>query len=96
MFKIVKVKGDSMQPCYHHNDFVLLKHVAEKALQKGDDIVCRHHQFGLILKRIKNITLNKLELTGLNTSSTSSSMLGTINTIDVVGRVIWHIKKPNI
>lgn len=82
-----------MQPCYRHNDYVVLTQIWLKPLRKGNDIVCRHNQFGLIIKRIHNIIYNKLELTGLNTTSTSRTMLGNIHKSDVVGRVIWHIKK---
>jgi len=93
MLKIIKVQGDSMLPCYAHNDYVVLIPAWCRALQKGDDVVCRHHHFGLILKRIYNITNNELALTGLNSSSTSRKMLGHVNEKDVLGRVLWHFKK---
>lgn len=82
-----------MQPCYHHNDYVLITKPLFKALNVGDDIVCKHQQLGLILKRIKHVNKQEIELTGLNQLSSDSTALGKIKIEDVIGRVIWHIKK---
>jgi len=91
MFKIIKVQGDSMYPCYRHNDYVVLAKYWPRHLKAGDDIVCKHKQFGTIIKRIHQILDKKIQLTGLNTSSTSQQDLGHITYKDVIGRVIWHV-----
>lgn len=82
-----------MQPCYHHNDYILISKPIFKPLSIGDDIVCIHPSLGLILKRIKHIENQKLELTGLNQLSTDSNAIGKVNMKEVLGRVVWHIKK---
>ena len=92
MFRLVKIKGDSMRPDYRHNDYVLLVQGRKNALSVGDDVVCKHADFGLILKRIKNISPNGLQLTGLNARSAEPASLGDIQKRDVVGRVVWRIK----
>ena len=93
MFKLAKVNGDSMLPCYRHNDFLLLSTYRPK-LKVGDDIVCLHPRFNTIFKRISLIKDNKIHLTGLNSISTSSQELGYVEKNDVIGRVVWHIKQP--
>lgn len=93
MFRIVKVNGDSMQPCYRHNDYVVVMSPGKKSLAPGQDVVCRHPQFGNILKRIDTIKSERLYLTGLNPMSTSKADLGFITRKDVVGRVIYHFQQ---
>ncbi len=93
MLKIVKVKGDSMQPSYRHGDYVLVTSFGKSLLNVGDDIVCQHPHFGLMLKRINAIESEQLYLTGLNSLSTSVANLGSVNRQDVVGRVVLHVKQ---
>lgn len=94
MFRLVKIKGDSMWPDYRHNDYVAISRRRNNALLPGDDVICRHAEFGLILKRIKHIGPNGMRLTGLNPLSAESGRLGNIQRRAVVGRVVWHIKRP--
>lgn len=94
MFRLVKIKGDSMWPDYRHNDYVAISRRRNNALLPGDDVICRHAEFGLILKRIKHIGPNGMRLTGLNRLSAESGRLGNIQRRAVVGRVVWHIKRP--
>lgn len=94
MFRLVKIKGDSMWPDYCHNDYVALGRWRWRALAVGDDVVCNHAEFGLILKRIQHIGPNGLRLTGLNARSTASGRLGNIQEQAVMGRVLWHVRRP--
>lgn len=94
MFRLVKVKGDSMWPDYRHNDYVALGRWRWRALAVGDDVVCNHAEFGLILKRIQHIGPAGLWLTGLNLRSAESGRLGNIQEQAVMGRVLWHIRRP--
>ena len=95
MFRLVKVKGDSMWPDYRHNDYVALGRWRGRALAVGDDVVCKHAEFGLILKRIQRIGPDGLWLTGLNPRSAASGRLGNIQEQAVMGRVLWHIRRPH-
>ena len=81
-----------MQPCYRHDQYVLLLTTFSRRINIGDDIVCRHPSFGLILKRVLNIESGKVWLTGLNQLSTNSKLLGQIPLDSVVGKVIWCFK----
>lgn len=93
MLKLVKVKGDSMHPCYRHNDYLLLSRLYFRPLRPGDDVVCIHPHYQTIVKRIAEIDDNKIHLTGLNTRSTSKYHLGTISQNAIIGKVIWHIRQ---
>ncbi len=93
MFKLVKVKGDSMLPCYRHNDYLILSKYLFNNLTVGDDIVCNHPHYNIIFKRIAKITNSNIYLTGLNAASTSSQDLGTISHNEIIGKVVWHIKQ---
>ncbi len=94
MFRLVKITGDSMWPDYRHNDYVVLSRWRRYALSPGDDVVCKHADLGLILKRVKHIGPDGLRLTGLNPLSAESGRLGNIQRRAVMGRVIWHIRRP--
>lgn len=83
-----------MQPCFHQGDYILVS-LRIKKLGVGEDIVCMHPHFGLMLKRIINIQSDGFNISGLNSLSTSQEILGKIHKEDVIGRVIWKFKKIN-
>ncbi|MEM7026647.1 MAG: S24/S26 family peptidase [Pseudomonadota bacterium] len=90
MLKLIKVKGDSMQPCYRHNDYLLISKPLFRSISVGDDVVCKHPGIGTIFKRINKIQDKKIELKGLNMLSSNPSEIGVIRSQDIIGRVIWH------
>ena len=92
MYQFIKIKGDSMLPCYREDDYVLLIKNGFRSIRVGDDVVCNHHQYGIILKRIYKCIDDKLYLTGLNSKSTDRADLGAVENKDIIGCVIWHIK----
>ena len=92
MLSIVRVNGDSMQPYYRHNDYVLITSLGKKLLKSGQDVVCVHPKYGKMLKRISKVQSERIYLTGLNHMSTSQADLGFINSTDVVGKVIYHLQ----
>ena len=98
MLKIIKVTGNSLSPFFLSGDFVLIStsHRQFKNLQEGDSVVFSHPEYGRL---IKIIVINfpdseYLKVTGIHKDSISSQKLGSVPYSDLIGRVIFHIKKP--
>lgn len=95
MFKLFKVSGNSMLPQYYNNDYVISAKWIFGSLKIGDDVICHHESLGVIIKRIKKITHNKIEVTGLNSFSTNSRIIGDLDKKDIIGKVLWQFKSQS-
>ncbi len=94
MFKILRVRGISMAPCYLHGDFVLLLTRSWRGLLKPNrDVVFRHSEHGLLLKRI--VSVNRRDqccrVVGIHRQSIDATALGAIAFDDLIGMVIRHM-----
>jgi signal peptidase I len=98
MLKLLKISGDSLQPVYQEGDFVVVSKIPLLfgTLRRGDIIVFRHQVYGTLVKIVDNIVPDEDEIyvVGTHENSVDSRRLGAISPRDVVGKVIWHIKKP--
>ena len=100
MIKIIKVTGNSLSPSLLPGDYVLiLKHFPfTKLYDPGDILVLNHSEYGLLIK--KTISADPIqgvyEVGGTHPLSKDSNSLGLINHQDVIGKVIYQIKKPRI
>jgi len=98
MFKLLKVSGDSLYPAYQEGDFVLASRIPLLfgKLKRGDVIVFRHRVYGTLIKIVDGVVPDQDEIyvVGTHETSVDSRRLGAISHNDVVGKVIWHIKKP--
>jgi phage repressor protein C with HTH and peptisase S24 domain len=94
MIKFIKVTGDSLSPAYKEGDYVMLITVPFLSFKRGDTIVFRHTQYGTMIKNIDSIDSDKIFVVGTHPLSIDSRQFGPIQRGDVVGKVIWHIKKP--
>jgi nickel-type superoxide dismutase maturation protease len=94
MIKFIKVTGDSLSPAYKEGDYVMLVTVPFFSFKRGDTIVFRQPQYGTMIKNIDSIDSDKIFVVGTHPRSTDSRQFGPIQRGDVVGKVIWHIKKP--
>lgn len=94
MIKFIKVTGDSLSPAYKEGDYVMLITVSFFYLKRGDTIVFKHPEYGTMIKNIDSIDSDKIFVVGTHPHSTDSRQFGPIERSEVVGKVIWHIKKP--
>lgn len=93
--RIVRVKGDSMQPCYRDGDYLLITRYRRRRPRPGDDVVFEHPDFGTLLKRIDSIESGRLQLRGLNPLSADAAALGTVDIAVCSGlrRVAWQFSR---
>jgi signal peptidase I len=98
MFRIIKVKGDSMSPDYQEGDFVVLATAPFflKRLKVGDIIIFEHRLYGTLIKRIASFDPETAEayVEGTRPDSLDSRRLGTIRRKKIRGKVIAHFVNP--
>jgi type IV secretory pathway protease TraF len=87
-----------MLPAYRDGDFVLVCKIPFlfDKLRRGDVIAFRHKEYGTMIKKVQNFTPanGEVVVTGTQEDSVDSRRFGPITYEDVLGKVIWHIKKP--
>jgi hypothetical protein len=66
------------------------------APRRGDIIVFHHEVYGTMIKMVEAVTPGgeEFSVVGTRADSVDSRRFGPISRRDVVGKVIWHIKKP--
>lgn len=97
MFRIIKVTGDSLSPTYNDGDFVVITRIPVLLLnlKVGDIVVFNHPEYGQLIKKVDSILAqrNKIFVIGFHENSVDSRIFGTVNKNEILGKVIWHIKK---
>ncbi|MEM8685343.1 MAG: S24 family peptidase [Pseudomonadota bacterium] len=93
--QFVRVRGDSMSPSYRDGDYVLALKYGRRMPKAGDDIVYRHPERGLLLKRVEQVDDRELQVGGLNSLSAESSALGPVHADEFsrLSRVVFHIPR---
>ena len=99
MLKLLKVSGDSLSPAFQEGDFVVIAKIPlffNHPPKPGDVIVFNHAVFGTMIKLVESVILEKEELfvVGTHQNSIDSRRFGPIPIRSVIGKVIWHIKRP--
>jgi phage repressor protein C with HTH and peptisase S24 domain len=94
MIKFIKVTGESLSPVYQEGDFVMLITNPFFSFKRGDTIVFRHAEYGTMIKNIDSIDSDKIQVIGTHAHSVDSRLFGPIERSDVIGKVVWHIRKP--
>jgi signal peptidase I len=99
MFKIVKVKGNSMSPDFQEGDFAALVTVPffSKRLKVGDVIIFEHRLYGRLIKRIAAFDpeTGEVYVEGVDPGGLDSRRLGTIRRENIRGKVIAHFSKKH-
>jgi nickel-type superoxide dismutase maturation protease len=96
MLRFIKVTGNSLYPDYQEGDYVMIITIPFFPLKKGDTIVFHHPEFGRMIKIISRIETGKLWVKGTNPNSVDSRQFGYISRESILGKVIWHVKRPSI
>jgi len=98
MFRILKVTGNSLSPSFLSGDYVLVRTFRGNlsGYSQGEIVVARHPVLGLIIKQVRqdHPDSKKLELEGIHPDSISSEKIGLVPYQDVVGKLLFHIKRP--
>jgi type IV secretory pathway protease TraF len=98
MLKLLKVSENSLSPAYQEGDYVVVSTVPLLfgAPRRGDIIVFRHEVYGTMIKMVEAVAPGgeEFSVVGTRPESVDSRRFGPISRQSVVGKVIWHIKKP--
>lgn len=98
MLRFLKVSGESLTPEFQEGDFVLIAKIPFllSRLKPGDVIVFRQPEFGVMIKKIDFILPGGSEffVIGSHDRSLDSRRFGPVKRDDLIGKVIWHIRKP--
>lgn len=99
MLRFLKVTGESLSPGYQEGDFVLIAKIPFffTSLHPGDVVVFRHEQYGLMIKRVAEVDglTRQVFVVGDHPWSVDSRQFGSIDRDHLLGKVIWHIARPN-
>lgn len=91
MIRVVRVTGPSMAPTLHDGDFVVVRSAPPRV---GDVVVVAHPRLGRVVKRVvERDAAGRIAIAGDGPLSTSREDLGWIAPRDVVGRVVFQIRR---
>jgi signal peptidase I len=96
MLKLLKISGDSLTPDYQDGDFVIISKIPFffKPPTHGDVVAFHQPGYGLLIKRIESIRPNgEVDVIGSHPESIDSRVFGAIRREDILGKVVWHIRK---
>ena len=67
-----------------------------RSLRVGDILVFRHPVYGTLIKRLESLSPDGEELfvVGEHAESADSRQFGPVRRRAVIGKVIWHFRKP--
>lgn len=93
MLKFYRVSGRSMEPTLRDGDYVVaatrLWRPREKKL-----VVAQHKKYGVLVKRVKRRTSKGYYLASDNTLGTTSETIGEIAENQLIGPVIFKVRRP--
>lgn len=96
MCRLLRISGQSLQPGYNDGDFVIISKIPIlfNRLKPGDRIVFKHVDYGLLIKTIDHFVFKKrYYVTGSHAFSVDSRQFGPVESQNVLGKVIWHIRR---
>jgi signal peptidase I len=98
MLRFIKILGNSLLPEYQEGDFVLVGKMPLflHSVKRGDVIVYRHPLYGTMIKKVDRVMPdeNQIYVVGTDENSVDSRQLGAVRKDALIGRVIWHIRRP--
>ena len=85
-----------MWPRYRDGDYLLTLGYGRRRPRPGDDVVFRHPDMGLMLKRISRIKDGRLSFRGLNRLSVEQTAMGTagVEALPLLHRVMLRFRLP--
>lgn len=96
LLRLLKVTGDSLTPEYQGGDFVLISKIPFlfSPPSVGDVVAFHQPGYGTLIKCIQGITTDgKLDVVGSHPDSVDSRIFGPVHRANLLGKVIWHIRK---
>ncbi len=98
MLRFLKVTGDSLYPLIREGDFVLVSKIPFLfgAVRQGDTVAFSHPELGTLIKRVDWVSADRQQffVVGTNEWSVDSRQFGPVERKRMLGKIIWHIRKP--
>jgi signal peptidase I len=98
MLRFMKVTGDSLSPEFQEGDFVLVSKIpfSLSSIHEGDTVVFNHSEYGTLIKKVAIAYPENEEyfVVGTHGHSVDSRRFGNVPRKDLLGKVIWHIRRP--
>jgi signal peptidase I len=99
MPRLLRISGDSLLPKYRDGDFVVVSKIPFlfHPVRPGDVVGFRHAMYGTMIKVVDEVASNGDEICVLGThlGSSDSRTFGPVRKRNLVGKVIWHIRRPS-
>jgi signal peptidase I len=98
LIRFFRVSGQSMQPLLNEGDLALALdwYWLAGPLKPGDMVVFRHALYGTLVKQVEQLLTDDRRLTvrGTRAVSLDSQEFGPIARADVLGKVVWRVRRP--
>ena len=98
MFRLLKIRGQSLVPDVKDGDFVLVSKIPIllNCLRPGDVVAFHHPSYGTMIKKIDTISPDRKDITviGSHPLSVDSRQFGPIDRAAIIGKVILHVHRP--
>jgi len=99
MIKFVRVTGESLSPFFLPGDYVIVGKFPLwfGGIKVGDTIVFPHPIFGKKKKKVQSVNTETHQyfVEGRHPHSLTSDQIGPIHLSSILGKVLFHIKKPS-
>ena len=87
-----------MSPEYRDGDYVLTTKIPILFdwLKPGHHVVFQQPRYGVMIKRVASVdrARDEIRVTGTDADSIDSRHFGPISRAALLGKVIWHIRRP--
>ena len=97
MFQVIRINSDSLSPEYQEGDFVLISKIPFflRNISPGDVVVFRQIAYGRMIKRVERLDPHGglVYVRGDHIDSKDSRHFGPIPRVDLLGKVIWHLRR---
>jgi signal peptidase I len=97
MVKILRVEGRSLEPDFQDGDYVVISKIPLRLrkARHGDVVAFEKPPYGLLIKQVEYLTPGgELFVLGTHAASVDSLQFGPIHPQQILGKVIWHVKRP--
>ncbi|MEM6476048.1 MAG: S24/S26 family peptidase [Pseudomonadota bacterium] len=90
-FTFARIRGDSMEPMLPSGSLALFR--ARKRVERGDVVLVDHPEFGVIVKRARDVGEDgSVALEGTSPASTSPERLGRVERSRVQGVMVRQLR----
>ena len=96
-WRLLRIRGHSMAPALQDGDYAVAARLRPgQDVAVGDVVEIRHPDFGMIVKRVKELRSGDLRVEGQARSSLDPDQIGWIPRSRVTARLIWRVSPEGL